>query len=77
MDEMASQRLVWHLFLAAVPDEDLLAHLDEEPLAGANEVQGRAGVQGAPRDVVRGVGDPLLREKLPRLCAGGSPLSVE
>ncbi len=59
-----------------VPEEDVLPDLDEEPLAGADEVQRGACIQGMPGHIMGGVGDLPLREKLPRLGAGGSPLAM-
>lgn len=76
MHEVAAQRLVRNLFLIAIPDEDLLAHLDEEFAAGTDQAQGGARIQGMPLHVVGREGDPVAREKLPRLRAGGSPLPV-
>jgi hypothetical protein len=76
MHEVAAQGLLRNLFLIAVPQEDLLAHLDEKPLAGTDEIEGGPGIQRMPDHVVGGVGDLLLREELPRLRAGGSPVSL-
>lgn len=76
MNEVAAQSLVRDLFLIAVPEEDVLADLDEEAAAGADEIQRGAGIQGMPGYVVQGIGDLLLREELPRPGAGGSPLSM-
>lgn len=73
---MAAQRLVRHLLLVPIPEEDLLAGLDEEPTQWPDEVQRGTRIQGVPSHVVCDVGDLLAREKLPRLGAGGSPLSV-
>ena len=74
--EVAAERFLWDLLLIPVPDEDLLAHLHEEPTAGADDLQRRLGIQWMPGHVVGGVGNLFLREKLPRLGAGGSPVSV-
>jgi len=76
MNEMAAQRLVRNLFLVTIPDEDLFAHLDVIAAAGAYENHCGIRIQGMPVHVVRGVGDLLLREELPRLGAGGSALSA-
>lgn len=76
MNEVAAQRFVRNLFPVAIPDEDLFAHLDEITAAGAYENHCGIRIQGMPVHVVRGVGDLLSREELPRLGAGGSALSV-
>lgn len=41
-----------------------------------HEVSGLSRAQGACGDLVDRKGDPVLREKLPRLDAGGSPLQM-
>ncbi len=74
MDEVTAQGLVGNLFLVAVPEEHLIAYLDKEPTALADEVQRGLGIQRSPLRVVGYVPHGMAREKLSRLGAGGSPV---
>jgi hypothetical protein len=74
--KVAAERFLRDLFLITIPNKDLLTHLHEEPTARADEFEGRLGIQGMSGHIVGGVGDLPLREKLPRLGAGGSPVSM-
>jgi len=71
-----AEDLVRHLFLIPVPEKDVFARLDEVAAEGSHEIQRGPRVEGASRDVVRNAGNPLLREELPRLGAGGSAVSI-
>jgi len=76
MHEVPAEDFVRDFFLISVPEKDVIARLDEVAAEGSHEIQRGAGVEGASRDVVRGIGNPLLREELPRLGAGGSAVSI-
>jgi hypothetical protein len=76
MHEVPAEGLIRDFFLIPVPEKDVFARLDEVAAEGPYEIQRGPGVEGASRDIVRGVGNPLLREKLPRLGAGGSAVPI-
>lgn len=76
MHEVSAEHFVRDLFLISVPEKDVFARLDEVAPKRPHEIQRGPGVEGASGDIVRGVGNPLLREKLPRLGAGGSALAI-
>jgi hypothetical protein len=76
MHEVPAEGLIRDFFLIPVPEKDVFARLDEVAAEGPYEIQRGPGVKGASRDIVRGVGNPLLREKLPRLGAGGSAVPI-
>lgn len=76
MDKGSPEVSLWNLSLTPIPPEHLIVDLDVEYAKAAGERHCFRSPDRLSRHIVIEVGDPALREKLPRAIAGRSPRAI-
>ncbi len=76
VDQISKDLFIGDLAVVEIPFEDRRSRLDPEPPMLPDEVPRLLRAEGLCGDLVQCKGDLMVREELPRLDAGGSPLKI-